>query len=111
MQPTLLQRLRDLLESAPDATVIIETEKIALINSRTEKPFGYTREQVVGRPIESPLPARFRDRHQPRRKTDIGNQRLRHMGAGAPLRASRNDGEEFPVEIILSPLKTEEGFL
>lgn len=106
------RKFRDLLDAAPDAMVIIDTAGlIALINAQSARLFGYTRDEMIGQPIELLIPERLRQRHQLHRGTFLHDPRQRPMGTGLDLWARRKDGSEFPVEISLGPLQTEEGTL
>jgi PAS domain S-box-containing protein len=98
---------RSLLESAPDAMVIVDSDGIiTLVNSQTEKMFGYEREALLGQPVERLVPAALKERHQHHRALFSKNPHVRPIGMGMELFAVRRDGSEFPVEISLSPIDT-----
>lgn len=103
---------RALVEAAPDAIVIIDGEGlIRLVNVQAERLFGYTREQMVGQAIEMLIPERLRDQHRRHRTGYARAPRRRPMGTGLELRALHKDGTEFPVEISLGPLQTDQDAL
>ncbi|HEV8690943.1 MAG TPA: PAS domain S-box protein [Ideonella sp.] len=105
-------KYRDLLEYTPDAILIVNvTGRMVLVNSQTQEVFGYTRQELIGKPVEMLLPQRYRQQHLGHRSGFFEQPRTRSMGAGLELFGQRRNGEEFPVEISLSPLETEEGIL
>jgi two-component system sensor histidine kinase/response regulator len=106
------QRSRLLLESAPDGIMIANDRgHIVMVNARFEALFGFTKDEIVGQPIEILLPERFRAKHVGQRDTFFSHSSVREMGSGMDLFARRKDGSEFPVEISLSPLQTDDGIL
>ncbi|HET7486901.1 MAG TPA: EAL domain-containing protein [Acidimicrobiales bacterium] len=104
------ERFRNLLDAAPDAMVIVGSDGLLeLVNRQTEALLGYAREELVGQPVEILLPERFHEAHTTHRAGFFGTPRTRPMGEGSELYARRKDGSEVPVEISLSPLRTERG--
>ena len=106
------RRLRGLIESAPDAMVIVdEAGAIVLLNAPAEELFGYPRAELIGRSVEMLLPEERRQRHVRHRERFMAHPRARPMGAALELYARRKDGSELPVEVSLGPVQTEEGTL
>ena len=109
---TAEQRYRELLEVAPDAIVGVNADgRIALVNTQTEKMFGYHRDDLIGQPVELLLPERLHDTHIQHQHNYTTTPRTRPMGTGLDLAGRRKDGTEFPVELSLSPMETDEGLL
>lgn len=103
---------RSLLEAAPDGIVVIDqSAAIVLVNGPTEAMFGYRRDELLGKPVEILMPERFRSRHVLHRANFFSRPQSRPMGSGLELFGRRKNGQEFPVEIALSALETEEGSL
>ncbi|WP_433797167.1 PAS domain S-box protein [Actinoplanes sp. CA-252034] len=106
------QRFRQLVFSAPDAMVIVGADGvIRLVNEQTERLFGWADADLVGRPVHTLIPARLHTRHAEDMRHYLEDPVSRRMGVGRELSALRRDGSEFPVEITIAPLDTEEGLL
>jgi len=103
-------RFRATVESAPTAMVMTDAAGlILLVNAETEELFGYSREELLGREVEVLVPERYRTQHPHLRARFLTSPETRRMGAGRDLFGLRKDGSEFPVEIGLNPLETDEG--
>ena len=103
---------RELLDAAPDAMVIADCDgSIVYVNDRTEKLFGYTRDELIGRQVEMLLPERLRSTHPVLRVSFVRNPRQRPMSENREVYAQHRDGSEFRVEIRLSALQTDKGLL
>jgi PAS domain S-box-containing protein len=99
-----------LIEAAPDAIIVANARgEILLANHQMELLFGYTSAELLGQPVEMLIPGRFRRVHPKHRRNFHSVPSARPMGTGMTLFGLRRDGSEFPVEISLSPLETEEG--
>ena len=99
-----------LFESSPDAIVVSDHEgRITKANAQAERIFGFTRDELLGRLVETLVPERFRDVYPTHRKEYSAAPHMRPMSAGTELYGLRKDGTEFPVEIMLSPVEGAEG--
>ena len=99
-----------LFEAASEGVVVVDRHGlIVAVNAKTEELFGYARADLLGRPVEMLMPERYREAH-PRHRTEyFAGPRVRPMGRGLDLAGRRKDGSEFPIEISLSPIETDEG--
>jgi len=105
-------RFRQVIEGAPNGMVMVDAEgKMVLVNAQIETAFGYDRSELLGKPIEVLVPLRFRSQHPAYRSGFTESPSPRHMGAGRDLFGLRKDGSEFPVEIGLNPIQTEQGLM
>jgi sigma-B regulation protein RsbU (phosphoserine phosphatase) len=105
----LEHRFRQAVESAPNAIVMVnKSGTIEMVNSQTEKSFGYSRTELIGQPVEILVPERFRKDHVVYRQAYLEAPVSRPMGMGRELFGLRKDGSEFPVEIGLSLIDSEE---
>jgi PAS domain S-box-containing protein len=106
----LEQRFRQVVESAPNAMVMIgRNGAIEMVNAQAERVFGYDRSELLGKPIEMLVPERFRTNHPTLRGAFFGNPVSRPMGVGRDLYGLKKDGGEFPIEIGLNPIETDQG--
>jgi len=102
----------ELLEALPDAIVAVDDNgTIVQINSQTQELFGYTRNELLGQKVEILVPESYRPRHHQHREHFTAAPKTRRMGADLDLYGRRRNGSEFPVEISLSPVYTENGTL
>jgi PAS domain S-box-containing protein len=101
---------RALFEAASEGVVVVDRGgQILSVNGKTEELFGYARSELIGQPVELLLPDRYRGAHPRHRVEYFASPRPRSMGLGLDLAGRRKDGTEFPVEISLSPIDTDEG--
>lgn len=105
-------KLEAILESAPDAMVVVDVERrIQLVNSQAERLFGFKREELIGSVIEILIPERYREHHPNKFAGFVRDAHARPMATGLKMFGQRKDGSEIPVEISLSPVKTDDGML
>jgi PAS domain S-box-containing protein len=106
------QELRSLFEYSPDVIVVSDQRgRIVRANAQVENIFGYSRDELIGQPIETLVPERYRNIH-PQHRENYGNHpHVRSMGVGLELYARRKDGTEFPVDIMLGPVEGPDGRL
>jgi hypothetical protein len=105
-------RYRGLLEAAPDAMVVVDTQgEIVLLNVRAEKQFGYRRDELVGTQMKTIIPEGFAERLIADALRSTEDALAQQIGTGIELTGRRKDGSEFPIEIMLSPLASAEGIL
>lgn len=103
-------RLLELLENAPNAILELDSEgRIVLLNRMAERLFGYAREELLGQTVETLMPEALRGAHERHRAQYLNHPVTRPMGSGLQLEARRKNGSQFPVEISLSPVKSESG--
>lgn len=106
------ERFRLLVEASPSGILLVNTEgRMVLVNAMAERLFGYSREELIGQTVEMLVPERLRGAHSGHRTGFFTAPMARAMGAGRELFARRKDGTEFPVEIALNPIQSEEGIL
>ena len=105
-------KFEKVIESVPSAVVIVnQLGKIILLNTQAEKLFGYNRNELIDQSVEILVPEEFRIKHSEYRNEFVSKPQARQMGQGRDLLARHKDGSLFPVEIGLSPVKTEEGLI
>jgi PAS domain S-box-containing protein len=105
------KRFRELLEAAPDAIMQLDAGgRIVLLNRVTEDMFGYSRDELLGEPVEVLIPQELHTRHVQHRASYQQHPTTRAMGSGLALEGIRKNGSRFPVEISLSPSATNDGF-
>ena len=101
-----------LLEAAPDAMVVVsEAGEIVLVNAQAERQFGYRRDELLGQKVKEIIPEGFAERLIADATRSVAGALAQQIGMGIELSGRRKDGSEFPIEIMLSPLKSAEGIL
>src|SRR5689334_722758 len=110
LRRTGLEAFRGLLESVPDAMVVTDADGVIVaVNTQTERLFGYGRDELIGQPVEILIPIRVHAVHASHLQRYVESPHTRPMASGIDLHARRKDGSECPVDVSLSPLRTEEG--
>jgi PAS domain S-box-containing protein len=105
-------RYRGLLEAAPDAMVVVnQAGEIVLLNLQAEKQFGYSRDELLGQKVTNLIPEGFAERIVADGRRSAADALAQQIGTGIELTARRKDGSEFPIEMMLSPLKNADGIL
>ncbi len=98
------------VDASPSGMVAVDDNGvIALVNAETERLFGYSRFELIGKPVEKLLPEAYQKTHPAWVSSFITDPERRAMGAGRSLFAQRKDGTTFPVEIGLNPIDTGQG--
>lgn len=106
------RRFHLVVEAAPNAMVMIDRAgEIVMVNAQAEQVFGYSRAEMLGQPVEMLVPGRFRGHHPGLRTAFFADPRPRPMGAGRDLYGLKKDESEFPIEIGLNPIETDEGLM
>jgi PAS domain S-box-containing protein len=101
---------RQAVEASPAAMIVSGVDGlIQFANAETERMFGYSTDELVGQPIDILVPNSMRSGHKFLRRDFFDNPSKRVMGIGRDVKAVRRDASEFPVEIGLTPIETEEG--
>lgn len=104
------ERFRRVVDAAPNGMLLVDDAgRLVLVNSQAAKKFGYTKEELIGQPVEVLLPQRYRAQHPAQREAYFAAPQARPMGVGRDLFGRRKDGSEFPVELGLSPLPGDNG--
>jgi len=103
------EKYEKVLDSSPDAMLFANTQgKIVLVNAQFEKVFGYNQKEIIGKTLEVLVPDRYKKNHKRMVKKFFDNPKVRPMGSHFEIYAKKKDGEEFPADISLSPLQTDE---
>jgi PAS domain S-box-containing protein len=106
------QAFQNLLDTTPDALVVTDTDRtIKIVNERTEKLFGYSRDELIGQPVEVLIPERFRETHPNDFARYVANPQARPLNSELDLMGRHKDGSEIAVRISLTPFQTDEGLM